>query len=67
MDDKNFILYYLRKALQHTRAYSDIYDIKVDNGLVTIYFWNRDSIIVNVIADSGIAMIKDILEALEEK
>lgn len=70
MEDKNEILYYLLPALQATRygsvivsleytslpgIYDEVVSIKWENGYVQL---------VNITADSGVAMIKDIIEGL---
>ena len=72
MEDKEDILKYLIEALSRTRYLKDeiaeaIYS-KCNDGneevIIRLYEGNKE-MIVNVTGDSGIAMIKDVLSALE--
>lgn len=68
-EDKELICQLLRATLKATREHSDLqglYYQKLDNGdeLVTVS-WSEGGTTVNVTADSGIAMIRDILRAIK--
>lgn len=66
-EDKDKIISLLIPLLWETRAGGTIDDIRLseDEETVSIYFLNGSIRDVNVACDSGIALIKDILRALE--
>lgn len=72
MEDKEDILKYLIEALSRTRYLKDeiaeaIYSKGNDGSeevIIRLYEYNQE-MVVNVTGDSGIAMIKDVLSALE--
>ena len=69
MEDKREICALLAKTLQATRAYDDVVDIiyrKDPDGeeKVFVHFVNGTKT-ADVIGDSGIGMIRDILKAIE--
>lgn len=72
MEDKEDILKYLIEALSRTRYPKDeIAEVLYSKGndgseevIIRLYEGNRE-MIVNVTGDSGIAMIKDVLSALD--
>lgn len=65
MENKQKICDLLLPALQQTRSLCDLADLEYiqEQGIVLATFPSR-SIRINVIADSGIAMIKDVVEVL---
>ena len=71
MEDKQAICTYLLWALQKTRGLSNLKGLSYDEKkeVVTAKIWPPGKAQVereiNVAADSGIAMIKDIIRALE--
>ena len=60
-EDKQAICKLLLAALQKTRAYHDLVDLKYDHATVTAKFASCGTHQINVEADSGIAMINNIL------
>lgn len=68
MEDKNEILHYLLPALQATRYGRDIVSLEytslpdIYDEVVAIKWENGYVQIVNVTADSGITMIRDIIK-----
>lgn len=70
MEDKNEILHYLLPALQATRFGRDIVSLEytslpgIYDEVVSIKWENGYVHIVNVTADSGITMIKNIIARL---
>lgn len=64
-EDKQEICSLLCAALQETRKYHDLadlfYDMDLNGETVTATFQSGGTRIVNVTADSGAAMIRDIL------
>lgn len=70
MEDKNEILIYLLPALQATRHGHDIVSLEyttlpgIFDEVVAIKWENGYVQFVNVTADSGISMIKDIIKRL---
>ena len=72
MEDKEDILKYLIEALSRTRYLKDeIAEVLYSKGndgneevVIRLYEGNKE-MIVNVTGDSGIAMIKDVLSALD--
>lgn len=72
MEDKEDILKYLIEALSRTRYLKDeiaevLYSKSSDGSeevIIRLYEGNQE-MIVNVTEDSGVAMIKDVLSALE--
>lgn len=60
-EDKQAICRLLLAALQKTRAYHDLTDLRYEPSTVTAKFTSGGYRRVNVGADSGIAMIHDIL------
>ena len=71
MENKEAILRYLLWALQQTRHLNELLDLKYDqkNEVVVAHIRQYDGLIfkkrINVACDSGIAMIKDVVRALE--
>lgn len=70
MENKEAILRYLLWALQQTRHLNELLDLKYDpkNEIVEASFRTYSGIFrkrINVACDSGIAMIKDVVKALE--
>ena len=70
MENKEAICRYLLWALQQTRHLNELLDLKYDPGneIVEASFSTYSGIFtkkINVAMDSGIAMIKDIIRALE--
>jgi len=69
MENKQQILDYLLKALQATRAGNDVSALKfdADKELVYVYFDNRTTPgrVINVAMDSGIAMLKDVINHID--
>lgn len=65
MENKQKICDLLLPALQETRSLCDLVDLEYiqEQGIVLATFPTR-SIRINVMADSGIAMIKDVVEVL---
>ena len=65
MENKRKICDLLLPALQQTRSLCDLVDLEYiqEQGIVLATFPSR-SIRINVMADSGIAMIKDVVEVL---
>lgn len=65
MENKQKICDLLLPALQETRSMYDLVDLEYiqEQGIVLATFPSR-SIRINVMADSGIAMIKDVVEVL---
>lgn len=65
MENKQKICDLLLPALQQTRSLCDLVDLEYiqEQGIVLATFPSR-SIRINVMADSGIAMIKDVAETL---
>ena len=65
MENKQKICDLLLPALQETRSLCDLVDLEYiqEQGIILATFPSR-SIRINVMADSGIAMIKDIVETL---
>lgn len=65
MENKQKICDLLLPALQQTRSLCDLIDLEYiqEQGIVLAVFPSR-SIRINVMADSGIAMIKDVVEVL---
>jgi len=61
MEDKQAICQLLLAALQKTRAYHDLADLRYEPSTVTAQYASGGHRRVNVGADSGIAMINDIL------
>ena len=61
MEDKQAICQLLLAALQKTRAYHDLTDLRYEPSTVTAQYACGGHRRVNVGADSGIAMINDIL------
>lgn len=63
-EDKQIICDLLLPALQATRSLFDLKKLQYDpdKEIVTAYFDNDWTKVVNVSADSGIAMIKDIIK-----
>lgn len=66
MEDKQKICSLLVPALQATRNLSDLVDLKYNekNETVTAHFLNGAQKRANVAADSGTAMIKDIVKQI---
>ena len=69
-EDKDLICQLLGATLKATRAHRDLqglYYQKIDSGdeLVTVRWSGGGTTVVNVTADSGIAMICDILRAIK--
>ena len=66
MENKSIICQLLLSAVRSTRAGSDVDAIIYDDEqeVATIYYDNGYSKAVNVACDSGIAMMRDILEAI---
>lgn len=70
MEDKDMICKELAKLLKITRNQSDLkalrYEI-LDNGeeIVTVEWEGGGSRVVNVSMDSGVAMIRDIMRAID--
>ncbi len=60
-EDKQAICKLLLATLQKTRAYHDLVDLKYDQSTVTAKFASCGTHQINVEADSGIAMINNIL------
>nr|WP_304973091.1 hypothetical protein [uncultured Schaedlerella sp.] len=60
-EDKQAICRLLMAVLQKTRAYHDLADLRYEHSTVTAKFTSGGYHRVNVEADSGIAMIHDIL------
>lgn len=60
-EEKQAICQLLLAALQKTRAYHDLTDLRYEHSTVTAKFTSGGYRRVNVGADSGIAMIHDIL------
>lgn len=72
VEDKEDILKYLIEALSKTRYLKDeIAEVLYNKGndgseeVIIRFYEGNQEIIVNVTGDSGIAMIKDVLSALE--
>lgn len=70
MENKEAICRYLLWALQQTRHLNELLDLRYDKESETVEAVERTSSgkfkrKINVAADSGIAMIKDIIRALE--
>lgn len=71
MENKEAILRYLLWALQQTRHLNELLDLKYDqkNEVVEAHIRQYDGLIfkkrISVACDSGIAMIKDVVSALE--
>ncbi|MBR1624007.1 MAG: hypothetical protein IJ675_08900 [Pseudobutyrivibrio sp.] len=71
MEDKKLIAALLKVTLQQTRDHHDLENIKITNDgqaqeiAVLEYNSNRSNLIVNITHDSGIMMIKDIINAVE--
>ena len=65
-ENKTGVLHFLTYAVQATRAGSDVVDLILtdDETKCSIIFRNGYRKIVDVEADSGIAMIRDICKAL---
>ena len=65
-EDKELILHYLFQAVKRTRAGEDVVDMKFHSGSedVVVIWKNGFRRLVNVEADSGIAMIRDVLGAI---
>lgn len=65
MENKQQIMDLLLKAIQATRAGNDVsaLDFDATNELVYVYFGGSDipGRIINVAMDSGIAMLKDVI------
>lgn len=66
MENKQFILDYLLMALQQTRHANDIVDLKYDcdREIVTVKFESGGKRFVSVAMDSGVAMIRDVMNHL---
>ena len=68
-EDKQSILYHLKQALNLTRAGDDITALNYDKEReeVQVHFNNSNFAArrINVAADSGIAMIRDVMKGLE--
>ena len=69
MENKQMVLLYLRDALRYTRAGSDVLCLehnKTESGceMVIIHFKSGFTKTVDVTADSGLAVMKDVLKAL---
>lgn len=66
MENKEDIVMRLKLLLKATRAGSDIKDMILSDSQdeVTIMFENKAVIDVNIAADSGIAIIQDVIRAL---
>lgn len=70
MENKQQILNYLLKAIQATRAGNDVSALRYDekDEMVYVYsggvtrFWSRS---INVAMDSGIAMLKDVINHID--
>ena len=70
MEDKKNICSLLTEVLRKTRAGSDLESIdymvcRSGDEIVTLYFFDADPIDVDVTADSGLAMIEDIIRKLK--
>lgn len=69
MENKQQILDYLLKAVQATRAGNDVSSLKFDTDkeLVYVYFDNSTTPgrSINVAMDSGIAMLKDVINHID--
>ena len=66
LENKHLILYYLLPALQETRQFYDLVDLEYlpDEELVKATFTNGSMKYANVAADSGVAMIKDVIRQI---
>ena len=67
MENKQLICDYLLKTLQQTRNQSDLVQLSYEHEHeIVIAGWNNGgSRIINVAMDSGTAMIRDIMRALD--
>lgn len=71
MEDKRLICGLLTPALQATRQYKDLVDLEyhdnkfTDDAYVLAVFSCGSKIRIDVTADSGSAMIRDIMRAIE--
>ena len=61
------ILDLLTYMLRHTRAGNDIREMKLDGDCVKVFFQNdtEPSRVINVAMDSGIAMIRDVMNYID--
>ena len=68
-EDKQYILDLLLKAIQMTRAGGDVVKLEFDEEteVVKVYFDGQTSPgrIINVAMDSGIAMLKDVINHID--
>lgn len=70
-ENKQVICRYLLWTLQKTRGLTDLIDLRYDEkrGIVEAVTWRNGQMEkkkeINVEADSGIALIKDVIRALE--
>lgn len=69
MENKQQILDYLLKAIQATRAGNDVSELQYDaeKEMVYVYFGGSDFAdrSINVAMDSGIAMLKDVINHID--
>lgn len=66
MEDKQKILDLLLPALQATRDQHDLIELRYDRSVEAVFVvYEHGAFPVNVHADSGIAMIRDILRAMQ--
>jgi len=66
-EPKQTILDLLTLTLRHTRAGNDIREIKLDGDFAKVYFQDatEPGRVINIACDSGIAMIRDILQYID--
>lgn len=66
-EQKQTILDLLTYTLRHTRAGNDIREMKLDGDFVKVFFQNdtKPSRVINVAMDSGIAMIRDVMNYID--
>jgi len=66
-EQKQTILDLLTFTLRHTRAGNDIREMKLDGDFVKVFFQNdtKPSRVINVAMDSGIAMIRDVMNYID--
>lgn len=66
-EPKQTILDLLTYTLRHTRAGNDIREMKLDGDFVKVFFQNdtEPSRVINVAMDSGIAMIRDVMNYID--
>lgn len=66
-EQKQTILDLLTLTLRHTRAGNDIREIKLDGDFAKVFFQDatEPGRVINIACDSGIAMIRDILQYID--